>query len=920
MARLSCLINLNIYRGYKYRKPLESIFMRNLNLFIMKCISIYFVTLLLLMSGCESGRRILLKDLRCENLENPVAIDNTHPHFSWKIETDGQTMRQAYFEIQVATDSSLLAQGKADLWNSGKVESSASVMVPYRGKELRSSVLAYWKVRVWDDKGESSDWSPINRFGIGLLDKAEWQGKYIGMPDEKNPMLRKKFELQDRDATLLLHVNSLGYHEIYLNGKKVSEDVLSPAVSQLNKRSLSVTYDLTSYAKQGTNDLWVWLGRGWYRKATFNAVHDGPLVKLQLDEIQRNGTTSTLLVTDSSWEGRGSMYGETGTGTWYPHQFGGECVDGRKALPDLTTATLDELDWKPVLEVEVPGIEVSPQMCEPNRIQEIIRPKGIKQIGDSIWLVDMGKALNGWVELSFPKLPEGHRVRMEYTDWLNENEDFKPQEENGQYEDWYIGSGQGKEVFRNKFNHHAFQYIRISGLAKAPEEVTGYLIHTDYKDASSFECSDPDLNAIYAMIKYTFKNLAFSGYIVDCPHYERMGYGGDGNASCKSFQTLYEGSSVYMNWMQMWQDCIREDGGMPHCVPNPYPAGGGPYWCGFIITGSWQTYLNYGDSRLIERYYPVMRHWLRYVDAYTVDGLLKRWPDTDYRAWYLGDWLAPAGVDYTAQSSVDLVSNCFISDCLTTMEKIAKVLGKAEDAAKYKERRQRLNELIQKTFYDPEKKQYATGSQIDRIYPMLVGVTDEQHMPEVKEGLYRETLVNCKGHIGSGLVGVTILTDWAIKNGEADFLYSMLKKREQPGYLYMIDQGASTTWEYWSGERSKVHNCFNGIGAWFCQAIGGILPDEDRPGYKHFFIKPQVPDGVTWARVARETPYGTARVSWTMENRSLSLDLEIPANSTATFIAPFNVSNCVLDGNNVEISAGSILLESGKHTLSLPAE
>ena len=596
--------------------------MRNLNLFIMKCISIYFVTLLLLMSGCESGRRFILKDLRCENLENPVAIDNTHPHFSWKIETDGQTMRQAYFEIQVATDSSLLAQGKADLWNSGKVESSASVMVPYRGKELRSSVLAYWKVRVWDDKGESSDWSPINRFGIGLLDKAEWQGKYIGMPDEKNPMLRNKFELQDRDATLLLHVNSLGYHEIYLNGRKVSEDVLSPAVSQLNKRSLSVTYDLTPYAKQGINDLLLWLGRGWYRKATFNAVHDGPLVKLQLDEIQRNGATSTLLVTDSSWEGRGSMYGETGTGTWYPHQFGGECVDGRKALPDLTTATLDKLDWTPVLEVEVPGIEVSPQMCEPNRIQEIIRPKEIKQIGDSIWLVDMGKALNGWVELSFPKLPEGHRVRMEYTDWLNENEDFKPQEENGQYEDWYIGSGQGKEVFRNKFNHHAFQYIRISGLAKAPEEVTGYLIHTDYKDASSFECSDPDLNAIYAMIKYTFKNLAFSGYIVDCPHYERMGYGGDGNASCKSFQTLYEGSSVYMNWMQMWQDCIREDGGMPHCVPNPYPAGGGPYWCGFIITGSWQTYLNYGDSRLIERYYPVMRHWLRYVDAYTVDGLL----------------------------------------------------------------------------------------------------------------------------------------------------------------------------------------------------------------------------------------------------------------------------------------------------------
>ena len=98
----------------------------------------------------------------------------------------------------------------------------------------------------------------------------------------------------------------------------------------------------------------------------------------------------------------------------------------------------------------------------------------------------------------------------------------------------------------------------------------------------------------------------------------------------------------------------------------------------------------------------------------------------------------------------------------------------------------------------------------------------------------------------------------------------MLKKRELPGYLYMIDQGASTTWEYWSGERSKVHNCFNGIGAWFCQAVGGILPDEDEPGYKHFFIKPQIPNGVTWARAARETPYGTARVSWTMDHRIMS--------------------------------------------------
>ena len=101
-----------------------------------------------------------------------------------------------------------------------------------------------------------------------------------------------------------------------------------------------------------------------------------------------------------------------------------------------------------------------------------------------------------------------------------------------------------------------------------------------------------------------------------------------------------------------------------------------PYWCGFIITASWATYVNYGDSRLIERYYPYMQKWLEYVDKYTVNGLLKTWPNTDYRNWYLGDWATPTGIDRTNPLSVDVVDNCYISVCYQTMCKIANVLGK----------------------------------------------------------------------------------------------------------------------------------------------------------------------------------------------------------------------------------------------------
>lgn len=874
--------------------------------------------------SCEKSSGLKIGELKCENLVNPDAIDNTTPHFSWKIIYDGENMQQQFYEIQVASDSIALSSGNADLWDSGKSESSESVMVPYSGKFLSSRSLCYWRVRVWNQNGEVSPWSDIARFGVGILDKDEWKGKYIGLSEDKEnfryPLLRKKFEIEDSNNVLFLHVNSLGYHEIYINGEKVGDDVLSPAVSQLNKRSLSVTYDLTSSAKRGSNEILVYLGRGWFRESLFDTGYAGPLVKLQLDSRQTTGEWETILVSDNSWEGRNSGYGETGTGIWYPHQFGGEIVDAREVLFDPASANLDKLDWYPVIEVKIPEHGVSPQMCEPNRITEIIKPAEIKQVSDNVWVVDMGKALTGWMEINFPQLQPGHEITIQYSDCLDDKGNFRNQEDNGQYHDKYIAGGKEKEVFKNKFNYHSFRYMEISNLPEAPKDIRAYLIHTNYSDISSFECSDSDLNAIHDMIKYTFRCLSPGGYVVDCAHLERMGYGGDGNASSKSFQTMYAASPLYANWMQMWKDCIREDGGMPHAVPNYYPAGGGPYWCGFIITGSWQTYLNYGDMRLIEKYYPVMQHWLEYVDEYTVDGLLKRWPDTDYRGWYLGDWLAPAGVDFMAQNSIDLVNNCFISDCFATMEKIATTLEKTRDADLYKERKEKLNKLIQETFYDKDTKQYSTGSQIDMSYPMLVGVTADSLIPDVSEQLINETMQNRDGHFGVGLVGITILTDWAIKNRQADFLYSMLKKRDYPGYLYMLDTGATATWESWSGERSRIHNCYNGIGTWFYQAIGGIIPDENKPGYRHVIIRPQIPTGITWAKTAQETPYGTVSVNWELQEDKMIFDILIPPNSSADFISPFNASKCIINEKKMELTADSIRLNSGKYKLiiSLP--
>ena len=882
-------------------------------------LTIFWSLAALLCVSCSTNDGPLsLYDLRCEDLTSPLAIDSTQPHLSWKIKAEAAATMQTHYEIMVATSEKALRDDEADLWSSGKVASDESVMVPYAGKPLSSRTLAYWKVRVWDNYGNVSPWSDVQRFGVGILTAEEWQGEYIGLKDCTVPQVRRKFDVKDKSATYLLHVNSLGYHEVYLNGEKVTDAVLAPAVSEMAKRSLAVTYDLTPLLKRGENDLMLWLGRGWYREDLYAdiVVNNGPLVKVELDAV-KDGKAEVVLVSDASWKARQSEYGEVGDGTWRPHRFGGEYIDGRKVLPNLKSKTLDGVEWCDAWVTDVPKQKVTPQMCEMNVLREVITPKEIRQVSDSVWMVDMGKCMNGWVEIDFPAMPAGKTVQMEYSDRLNTDGTFKPQDDVSrrmEYADSYIAAGKGAEIFRNKFNHHAFQYILIYNLPAAPEKITGYLVSHNFKKSATFDSSDKDLKDVFSLIEYTFNAISWGGYIVDCPHYERMGYGGDGNASCRSFQTLYQGAPLYQNWMYMWEDCMREGGSLPHAVPNPYKTGGGPYWCSFVIQAPWQTYLNYGDSRLLERYYPLMQQWLAYVDAYSVDGLLRPWPNEWYRHWYLGDWIAPDGVDYKNVTSVDLVNNCVVSQSLYLMSKIAAVLGKTEDAAKYQAQHEEINKLIHKEFFDEKSATYATGSQIDMSYPLTVGVAEGDVAARVKQAMYDET-ASRKGHIGVGLVGVTILTDWATDNCETEFMYSMLKKREYPGYLYMIDNGATTTWEYWNAGRSRIHNCFNGIGSWFIQAAGGILPDEKAAGFKHVVLRPQLPSGVEWVKSSKETPYGLVRSEWRVEGNNMTFDVEIPANSTATLFSPVNATECELNGAKVALTDNTINLASGIHKI-----
>lgn len=864
----------------------------------------------------RSGNPSLVR-LTCEGLTAPLAIDTATPRFGWQLRSARQGDAQRSYRIEVASDSLRLLSGNADLWNSGEVHSDNSVGIPYEGLPLADGTQCWWRVTVRTVKGGRKVVSPAARFGIGLTGPASVAGEFIGLSGSGATavLLRREFDIRTPAEDALLHVNSLGYHEVWVNGRKVDDACLAPAVSQLDKRSLWVAYDVRPYLCQGDNELVIWLGQGWYKRGTFgrwqpDEPYTEPLVRAQLDIRSANGR-QTVCRTDTAW--RAALSGYRDTGSWNALDFGGEEIDARRNPRSMSPADLDALEWQPVITAEKPGHRATPQMVEPDRIQERLTACGLHEAAPGVWRLDFGRVVTGWLEADFAGLPAGARVEIEYSDETDAGGNLADQRQH----DVYIARGDGRERFTNKFNHHAFRYAEVRGLVQTPrrEDFRALAIHTDYRTEATFASSDADLNAIHDMIARTLRCLAYNGYMVDCPHLERAGYGGDGNSSTEILQTLCGAAPLYRNWVQAWDDAMRPGGSLPHVAPNAGAGGGGPYWCGFLVMAPWQTWLNYGDRTLIDRHYPAMREWMGYVERYMKDGLLARWPDTPYRDWFLGDWLAPHGVDAGNEASVSLVNNCFVSDCYARMAQMARLTGRDDEAAVFEARRDTLNRTIHARFYDPATQTYATGSQLDMAYPMLVGATPDSLRDGVRQQLFRLAHDVMDDHIGGGLVGVPLITRWAVEAHAPAFIYRMLKQRGYPGYLYMLDRGATATWEYWSGERSRVHNCYNGIGTWFYQALGGLRTDACHPGYRHVFIDPQIPEGVEWCRIAKETPYGRIDLGWELAGDELRIDVVLPPGVTATAITPANACSGRLDGRKAAPKQQKTTIGSGRHRL-----
>ena len=736
----------------------------------------------------------------------------------------------------------------------------------------------------------------------------------------ETPMLRQRFHVDAGElrqsslqhTTYTLTVASLGYHDVYVNDSKVGNCVMQPAVSQLDKRALRVTYDITPYVHEGDNELMLWLGQGWGRIYGTPAVAQATLEECVSDG--ECGLIYTIFVTDSTWEASPSPYSYTGN--WQPLQFGGEQYDARV-----------KPHWRPAAAFDTKGIIVSQQEFKGNHYVDVLKPQSVETLADGGVMIDFGRVVTGHFKAAFGSMAAGQEVTMEHLD----HRDAKPPHTET---DIFISDGSGDNLFANRFHSHSFRYVRVRG-ADVVSAAALQISAVDPTDGATFECSDARLNAIHDMVKYTLSCLTFSGYMVDCPHIERMGYGGDGNSSTMALQTIWDVRSTYANWLQAWADAMQPDGELPYVAPA-FRTGGGPYWSGFIVKAPWRTYINYGNeeyycqgvndisSTLIYRHYDVMKHWLEYIERHSEDYILQPWPDNERHSWFLGDWAVPEGVDKGGESVLH-ASSCFVSDCLADMIQMARMTGHSDDARHYAAWRNNLNAAIHRHFYHPETHTYANGTPLDQCYALLMGIPpDSATAAAVKTQLLKDCHGKYRDHIAAGLMGVPVFTEWCVRERQTDLMATILRQPDYPGYLHMMDKecvnvlmsqcvsgevkntntltqshnsalnNVFTTWESWDcgrpgkEDRSRVHNCYNGIGIWFYQALAGILPDVQNPGYKHFFVDPQPCEGVDWVRCTKPTPYGDISVEITYGTDTAkkastgTIKITVPQGTSAT--------------------------------------
>ena len=863
-------------------------------------------------------------DLRCETRTNPLGIDITQPHLSWKLGAAEHGARQTAYQVLAAASPAHLAAGRELLWDSGRVESANSTGVAYAGPPLASRQRVWWQARVWDEAGAPGDYGPAAWWEMGLLDRADWQAEWIGAGLVGGPrtaipcpFLRQTITLAAAPLLARLYVTALGLYEFTINGQRVGEDRLAPGWTDFSKRVRYQVYDVAGLLRPGENVLGAALGDGWYcgHICWFGRQKYGerPMLLAQLETSSAAGERQTF-ITDAHWR---TSFGPRLEGDLIM----GESYDARRELTGWDAPGYDDARWLPAERFADPGLALEATNGTLVRRQETLPPVAPPhKLWDARWIFDFGQNLVGHVRLRVSG-PAGLTLQLRHGEVLNPDGTlYTANLRSARQADNYTLRGGGEEVFEPSFTFHGFRYLELTAPpgTKDPGTPEAIVLHSQLPLTGSFECSEPLLNQLQHNIQWGQKGN-FLDVPTDCPQRdERLGWTGDAQVFARTAAFNRDVAGFFRKWLQDLQDAQAASGAFPPVAPfllDNLPTDGGPAWADSGTIVPWTMYEAYGDRRFLEQPYASMVRYVDYLEA-SSQNLIRTYPG--YQGFMgFGDWLS-----IKAETPHDLIGTAFFAYSAGLLARAAAVLGKSDDAARYA----RLHRDVRQAFID----RFVTAgglvagqTQTAYVLALHFDLLPQEARPAVLAALVRDIEARGK-HLSTGFVGASYLPFVLSDNGYMDLAYELLFQTSWPSWLYPVTQGATTIWERWDGwtvengfqdwnMNSFNHYAYGAIGDWLYRVVAGIQSDPQHPGYKHIILKPQPGGRLSWARASYDSAYGTISSGWMRLDGGLEWRVSVPPNTTATAYVPAGEGDSVtldgkaVEGTTFELGAGSYL-------------
>ncbi len=678
--------------------------------------------------------------------------------------------------------------------------------------------------------------------------------KWIECTGSDAPLFRKSFSAVKGEKAEIT-ICGLGFFKLFINGRKVSDDLLVPNATCYSERDLTkltfplkdklsyriycMKYDVTDYLLDGENTLAVMLGNGYYNQVSRHAegvvTFGTPKLCFLLEKESGNVISDETTLSHNGFVTYNNLYnGEKHDYTLYPQGFKLNSYNG-EGFAESTV-------------IPAPESEFFIQFSPADKVIRTIKPILLRDEGDKK-LYDIGENTVGYAV--FKCKEKGKLIKVNYAEEIYETRRYYGiQLEEGYQEEQFITDGTDREYIPH-FTWHGFRYFTVNADV---EPLRVDVVHTDCPVTSSFECDNKVLNWLYdAYIRTQLGNIHCS-IPSDCPHRERLGYTGDGQLCGETVMMLFDCKEIYRKWLYDVADSqCKVSGHVQHTAPLMGGGGGPSGWGGAIVEVPMKFYKTYGDKDLLNEFFPKMLHFLDYLEDRSDNGLV--WHEEDY-GWCLGDW-CPLGNRVTIPEA--FINTYFLSKCAAMTAETAEILGFDAEVPVYRELEESSNNALIKHYYNEDTHSFCEGTQGADAFALDLGLGDEITKKTFIEK-YEKLLT-----FDTGIFGTDLVIRMLFNFGRGDIAYKMLVNEEITSFYNMKKHGATTLWENWDGCDSRCHPMFGAVVEYFFSDILGIKRYNDKAGYKEITVSPADIPALRNVKGTMRTPWGDITVEITAD-------------------------------------------------------